>query len=105
MQDTYRAAEVYEPGKLRLVERKVSEPGADQVRIRVEACGICHTDAATVMGVYPGLPCHAFLDMKWLVALKPWAAECPNGESVKGLVSVSLPERTELVNRAVEETS
>jgi hypothetical protein len=43
--------------------------------------------------------------MKWLVALKPWAAECPNGESVKGLVSVSLPERTELVNRAVEETS
>jgi alcohol dehydrogenase, propanol-preferring len=55
VQDTYRAAEVYEPGKLRLVERKVSEPGADQVRIRVEACGICHTDAATVMGVYPGL--------------------------------------------------
>src|SRR5262249_22339638 len=30
-------------------------PGAGQVRIRVEACGICHTDAATVMGVYPGL--------------------------------------------------
>jgi propanol-preferring alcohol dehydrogenase len=53
--DTYRAAEVYEPGKLRLVERKVSEPGAGQVRIRVEACGICHTDAATVMGIYPGL--------------------------------------------------
>ena len=55
MKDTYRAAEVYEPGKLRLVERKVSEPEAGQVRIRVEACGICHTDAATVMGVYPGL--------------------------------------------------
>jgi D-arabinose 1-dehydrogenase-like Zn-dependent alcohol dehydrogenase len=55
VKDTYSAAEVYEPGKLRLVERKVSEPGAGQVRIRVEACGICHTDAATVMGVYPGL--------------------------------------------------
>jgi len=37
------------------VERQVSEPGAGQVRIRVEACGICHTDAATVMGIYPGL--------------------------------------------------
>jgi D-arabinose 1-dehydrogenase-like Zn-dependent alcohol dehydrogenase len=37
------------------VDRQVSEPGAGQVRIRVEACGICHTDAATVMGVYPGL--------------------------------------------------
>jgi alcohol dehydrogenase, propanol-preferring len=55
VKDTYSAAEVYEPGKLRLVERKISEPGADQVRIRVEACGICHTDAATVMGAYPGL--------------------------------------------------
>src|SRR6202035_5477153 len=55
MKDTYKAVEVYEPGQLRVVERKVSEPGAGQVRIRVEACGICHTDAATVTGTYPGL--------------------------------------------------
>jgi D-arabinose 1-dehydrogenase-like Zn-dependent alcohol dehydrogenase len=43
------------PGVLRVVERQISEPGAGQVRIRVEACGICHTDAATIAGVYPGL--------------------------------------------------
>src|SRR5258707_2847565 len=55
MQGTYKAVEVSAPGKLRVVERKVSEPGPGQVRIRVEACGVCHTDAATVMGVYPGL--------------------------------------------------
>jgi alcohol dehydrogenase, propanol-preferring len=55
MGDTYKAVEVYEPGKLRVVERRVAEPGLGQVRIRVEACGICHTDAATVMGSYPGL--------------------------------------------------
>jgi len=55
VKDTYKAVEVYEPGQLRVVERKVSEPGAGQVRIRVEACGICHTDAATVTGTYPGL--------------------------------------------------
>ena len=55
MNGTYRAVEVYEPGKLRVVERSVAEPGPGQVRIRVEACGICHTDAATVMGAYPGL--------------------------------------------------
>src|SRR5438445_5290587 len=55
MQATYKAVEVYEPGRLRVVERSISEPGAGQVRIRVEACGICHTDAATVTGVYPGL--------------------------------------------------
>src|SRR2546426_10834618 len=55
MPDTYKAVEVSAPGVLRVVERQVSEPGAGQVRIQVEACGICHTDAATVMGVYPSL--------------------------------------------------
>src|SRR6266481_5342679 len=55
MSETYKAIEVSEPGMLRVVERRVSEPGAGQVRIRVEACGICHTDAATVTGTYPGL--------------------------------------------------
>src|SRR5437899_10915379 len=40
---------------LRVVEVRVSEPGPGQVRIRVEAYGICHTDAATVTGIYPGL--------------------------------------------------
>src|SRR5712671_5744527 len=52
---SYKAVEVSAPGVLRIVERSVSEPGASQVRIRVEACGICHTDAATVTGIYPGL--------------------------------------------------
>jgi D-arabinose 1-dehydrogenase-like Zn-dependent alcohol dehydrogenase len=52
---TYKAVEVSEPGKLRVVEREIAEPEAGQVRIRVEACGICHTDAYTVTGTYPGL--------------------------------------------------
>jgi alcohol dehydrogenase, propanol-preferring len=55
MKDPYKAVEVSAPGVLRVVERQVAEPGAGQVRIRVEACGICHTDAATVTGTYPGL--------------------------------------------------
>ena len=55
MTDTYKAVEVSAPGTLRVVERPIPEPGAGQVRIRVEACGVCHTDAATVMGIYPGL--------------------------------------------------
>jgi alcohol dehydrogenase, propanol-preferring len=40
---------------LELVERAIVEPGPGQVRIWVEACGICHTDAATITGIYPGL--------------------------------------------------
>ena len=55
MKNTYKAVEVSALGELRVVERQVSEPGEGQVRIRVEACGICHTDAATIMGTYPGL--------------------------------------------------
>src|SRR3979411_1149947 len=55
MKNTYKSVEVSAPGGLRLVERQVSEPAAGQVRIRVEACGICHTDAATITGIYPGL--------------------------------------------------
>src|SRR5216683_574443 len=55
MKGTYKAVEVPAPGNLRVVERPIPEPRVGQVRIRVEACGICHTDAATVMGIYPGL--------------------------------------------------
>ena len=55
MKRTYKAVEVSAPGVLRVVERPISVPGAGQVRIRVEACGVCHTDAATVTGIYPGL--------------------------------------------------
>jgi len=55
MTASYRAVEVSEPGKLQVVERPVPEPAIGQVRIRVEACGVCHTDAATVSGTYPGL--------------------------------------------------
>jgi alcohol dehydrogenase, propanol-preferring len=51
----YKAMEVSAPGTLRLVERPIKEPGPGQVRIRVEACGVCHSDAATVMGIWPGL--------------------------------------------------
>jgi len=51
----YKAVEVSAPGSLRVVERAISEPGPGQVRIRVEACGFCNTDAATVTGIYPGL--------------------------------------------------
>src|SRR5262252_3861413 len=55
MKGTYKAVQVSAPGTLQVVERPVTEPAAGQVRIRVEACGICHTDAYTINGTYPGL--------------------------------------------------
>lgn len=55
MTGRYRAVEVSAASRLQVVERPLVEPAAGQVRIRVEACGVCHTDAATVTGAYPGL--------------------------------------------------
>src|SRR6267378_6669164 len=55
MKSTYKAVEVSAPNVLKVVERPIPEPAPGQVRIRVEACGICHTDAATITGIYPGL--------------------------------------------------
>jgi alcohol dehydrogenase, propanol-preferring len=42
-------------GPFELVERDIPEPGPGQVRIKVEACGICHSDAFVKSGAFPGL--------------------------------------------------
>ena len=42
-------------GALELVEREVPAPGAGQVLIKVQACGICHSDSLTKEGQWPGL--------------------------------------------------
>jgi D-arabinose 1-dehydrogenase-like Zn-dependent alcohol dehydrogenase len=40
-----KAAQVNKPGgPLELVERPIPEPGPTQVRSKVEACGVCHSD-------------------------------------------------------------
>ena len=51
-----RAAVVSEPGaEFEIVERDVPEPAASEVRVAVEACGICHSDAFVKEGGYPGV--------------------------------------------------
>src|ERR1700734_857274 len=50
---TYRAVQAVAPGKLELVQKPFTEPPPGHVRIRVEACGVCHSDSATVKGVLP----------------------------------------------------
>jgi D-arabinose 1-dehydrogenase-like Zn-dependent alcohol dehydrogenase len=42
-------------GDFEMVEREVPQPGAGQVRIRVLACGVCHSDVLTKEGMYPGI--------------------------------------------------
>lgn len=51
-----RAVQVSRPnGPLELVERPIPEPPAGHVRVKVQACGICHSDVLTVSGVWPGI--------------------------------------------------
>jgi D-arabinose 1-dehydrogenase-like Zn-dependent alcohol dehydrogenase len=50
-----RAVEVSEQnGPLHLVERDLPEPGPGEVRVRVEACGVCHSDSLAMEGIFPG---------------------------------------------------
>jgi len=51
--DTYRAVQATAPGTLAIATLPTPDPGPGQVRIRVEACGICHSDAATVEAMFP----------------------------------------------------
>src|SRR5215468_1395899 len=51
-----KAAQVPKPGAaFEIVERKIPEPDADQVRIKVHACGICHSDVLVKEGLLPGI--------------------------------------------------
>src|SRR3989449_3212514 len=63
MSATYRAIEVSKLGVFTEVSRLLQDPGPNQVRIRVEACGVCHTDSLLVDGalpnlIYPRVPGH-----------------------------------------------
>jgi propanol-preferring alcohol dehydrogenase len=50
---TYQAVQAVAPGRLELVRKPIRDPGPGEVRIRVEACGVCHSDSGTVEGLFP----------------------------------------------------
>src|SRR5271156_600295 len=53
---TMKVAQVSKPGgDFEIVEREIPEPGPGQVRIKVQACGVCHSDVLTKEGAWPGI--------------------------------------------------
>jgi D-arabinose 1-dehydrogenase-like Zn-dependent alcohol dehydrogenase len=51
-----KAVQVPRPGAdFEIVEREIPQPGPGQVRIRVQACGVCHSDVLTKEGAWPGI--------------------------------------------------
>jgi Zn-dependent alcohol dehydrogenases len=66
-------------GPLELVEREIPEPQAGWVRVKVEACGVCHSDSLIKEGLWPGIqyprvPGHEVIGVVDLVGegVKPW---------------------------------
>jgi D-arabinose 1-dehydrogenase-like Zn-dependent alcohol dehydrogenase len=53
---TMKVAQVSRPGAdFEIVEREIPKPDAGQVRIKVQACGVCHSDVLTKEGLWPGI--------------------------------------------------
>ncbi len=51
-----RVAQVTKPGgPIEIVEREIPEPAPGQVRLKVEACGLCHSDYFTKENFWPGI--------------------------------------------------
>src|SRR5215831_299454 len=57
MGEKMKVAQISKPkGNWELVERDIPAPKSGQVRVKVEACGICHSDSLVKEGLWPGLP-------------------------------------------------
>src|SRR5256885_3698804 len=51
-----KAVQISKPGaNFEVVDRPIPEPGRNQVRIKVQACGICHSDSLVKEGQWPGI--------------------------------------------------
>jgi D-arabinose 1-dehydrogenase-like Zn-dependent alcohol dehydrogenase len=51
-----KAAQIPKPGAdFQIVDREIPQPGPGQVRIKVQACGVCHSDLFTKEGLWPGI--------------------------------------------------
>lgn len=83
---TYRSVEVTEPGgAITLTDRPVHEPGDGEVLVRVEACGVCHSDSQIAAGhlpdtVFPVTPGHEVAGH--IVAVGPGVLDWQIGDRV-----------------------
>jgi len=84
---TMKAAQVPSPGAdFQIVEREIPKPDAGQVRIKVQACGVCHSDVLTKDGLWPGIQYPGCRDTKLQAWLMKWVRAFPRGR--KDSVSV-----------------
>jgi len=75
-----KAAQIPKPGAdFEIVEREIPKPGAGQVLIKVQACGVCHSDMLTKEGACPASSIPVFQDTKLRASSTNWATASPRG--------------------------
>ena len=87
-------------GGFELVDRDTPEPGAGQVRVKVEACGICHSDVFVKDGVWPGLQYPRVPGHEIAGRIDALGSDSGNGRWVSALELAGMAGTTLSVNNA-----
>ena len=88
---TMKVAQVSKPGApFQILEREIPEPGAGEVRIKVQACGVCHSDVLTKEGLWPGIQYPRIPGHEVAGVIDALGAGCPRGgrASASGLAGM-----------------
>jgi len=88
-----------------ILEREIPQPGAEQMRIHVQACGICHSDVITKEGLFPGITYARVPGHEVVGVIDEVGADVKEGRKVSGLGSAGTVGKTAPVLRADAETS
>ena len=99
-----KMAQIPKPGgDFQIVEREIPKPGAREVRIKLQACGVCHSDVLTkASGPAYNIP--AFRGMKSQASSTRQARVFPNGSAASASASDGTAVRTTRAGSAGEET-
>jgi hypothetical protein len=95
-----KVAQVHKAGAdFEIVDREIPRPGAGEVRIKVQACGVCGSDVLTKEGSCPEFSIHAFRDTKSPASSIKWAPVFPSGRRDSASVSAGMAAKTARVPR------
>jgi len=101
-----KIAVVTKPGAdFEIQERDIPQPGPGHVRIRVQACGICHSDSLVKEGYWPGIQYPRVPGHEVAGVIDTSALALPAGKKASASASAGTAARTALASRAVAEIS
>ena len=90
---------------LEVVERDVPDPKPRQVRIKVQACGVCHSDMSTVTGAFPGIQYPRVLSHEVVGVIDGVGADVPDWKKACASAWVGTAGIADIAARAAAATS